>query len=105
MEKDESTAPANGNGRAAAATWKSPKELATAIKDIGIPGAIAIFVVYIGATELPKIARALDRLVIEVQLNREQVENHMEQMAEVLQISRQACRNAAKDENARRYCD
>jgi hypothetical protein len=92
----------NGSDRS---NWKSPKELSEAVKTIGIPGAIAIFVVYIGATEIPKMSRALDRLVNEVQLNREQVDRHIEQMDLVVRIARQGCRNAAKDEDARRFCD
>ncbi len=95
----------NGGNGDQKSNWKSPKEIAASIKEIGIPGAIAIFMVYMLATEIPKIARGLDRLVVEVQLNREQVDKHIEQMAEVVRVSRQGCRNAAKDDYARRSCD
>ncbi len=93
----------DGNGRTA---WQSTRELLVAIKEIGIPGAIAVYVVYMGATELPKLTRSLDKLGVEVQLSREQMREHIAQMAESIRIAKQACRNAAgRDENARRFCD
>lgn len=92
----------NGNGRA---HWRSPKDVVVAIKEVGIPGAIAIFLVYMGATEIPKIARGLERVIIEIHATQTLIREHIVKQTELERITRQACRNAARDENARRYCD
>lgn len=97
------TGPTNGNG--SKAHWRSPKDVVAAIKEVGIPGAIAIFLVYMGATEIPKIARGLEKVIVEIQMTRDLVRDHMVRQSEIERIIRQACRNAARDENARRYCD
>jgi hypothetical protein len=88
------------NGR----DWTSLRAWAQAIGLIGIPGTIALYVVYIGATEIPKISQKLEVLVTETRQNRELIREHTQQMLVLTNIQRRTCSNAAKDEYARQRC-
>lgn len=92
----------NGNG---SNEWTSLSAWAKAIGIVGIPGAIAIFLVYAGAQTLPQISKTLEVLVTEVrQLEKLQSEN-IELSKRIIRISERTCSNAAgKDDNARQRC-
>lgn len=91
----------NGNGR----DWTSLRAWAQAIGYIGIPGAIAIGLVYVGATEIPRLARQQQEILSEIRLSREQQTQQNELLNSLIRISQRTCSNAAgKDENARQKC-
>lgn len=89
-----------GDGR----SWTSPSEWGRFLKDIGIPGSIAIFLVYQGATEIPKLIRTMEMAVAEARQNREILNTHVQQTERLIRVLQLTCWNASKDENARRAC-
>lgn len=93
----------NGNGN----EWKSLTAWANAMRIVGIPGAIAIFLVYVGATEVPKLATAINVAITEIRLVHELFREHVDQTTHLIHIAERACRNAAKaakDDYARDHC-
>ena len=89
----------NGNGG-----WTSLKAWANAIGVVGIPGAIAIYGVYIAATYVPSIVRNGELAIIEIRQNRDVLREHIVQTDKLIRVVRQTCYNAAKDANAQRAC-
>ena len=88
-----------GNGE-----WTSLKAWANAIGVVGIPGAIALFVVYLGATQLPKLVTAVETAIVEVRRTQDLIREHSMQTDKLIWVARQTCWNAAKDDDARRKC-
>jgi hypothetical protein len=75
-----------------------------AIAVIGIPGAIAVFLVYVGATEIPKIKTEIVATRVEV-LNLQRLTNeHVEQNAAMYRMLQRICSNTAKNEDAKQRC-
>lgn len=91
---------ANGNGR----DWTSLKAWAQAIGLIGIPGTIAIWLVYVLSTEIPKVVQELHLLQVETRMNREKIAEQIELTNELIRITQRTCSNSAKDDNARQKC-
>lgn len=88
------------NGR----DWTSLKSWAQAIGLIGIPGTIAIWLVYILSTELPKAVQELHLLQTETRMNREKIAEQIELTNTLIRIAQRTCSNSAKDDNARQKC-
>lgn len=88
------------NGR----DWTSLRSWANAIGIVGIPGAIAIFLVYIGATEVPKLVRAVEQAVAETRTTRELMQEQHELTQQLIRMVQRTCSNTAKDDNARQRC-
>lgn len=88
------------NGR----DWTSLRAWANAIGIVGIPGAVTIFLVYLGGTELPKLVRTMEMNVIETRQNQALIREHIEQTNMLIRITQRTCSNAARDENARQGC-
>jgi hypothetical protein len=80
------------------------KAWANAIGIVGIPGSIAIFLVYIGATEIPKLVRTGELAVAEIRQTRDLLREHIEQTNMLIRVTQRTCSNSAKDENARQNC-
>ncbi len=91
---------ANGDGR----DWTSLKAWANAVGVVGIPGAIAFFLVYMGATYIPKMVSNMDVINVELQHSREVLREHIAQTDRLIRIIQRTCSNAAKDETARQRC-
>lgn len=91
----------NGNGNGG---WTSLKAWSSAIGLVGIPGTIAIFLVYVGANRVPQIERQIEVLIVkqeEIIRNQEQL---LVTLNEMIRVTQRACSNAARDENARQRC-
>jgi hypothetical protein len=86
----------NGNGSISA--W------ARAIAMVGIPGVIAIFLVYVGATEIPRIRMMVEENRKYTEFNRELLREHVAQNDELVRIVRWICVGVSKDDHDRRQC-
>jgi len=75
-----------------------------AIAIIGIPGAIAVYLVYMGSTELPNIRRQNETIIQEMRQTRERTEELIKLTNVMISIGQRICWNAAKDDNARQRC-
>ena len=80
------------------------KAWAQAIGLYGATGAIAVYLVYMGSTELPRIARQNDTIIAEMRQSRERTEELIRLMQTSIRVNQQACWNAARDDNARQRC-
>ena len=80
------------------------KAWAQAIGILGIPGAIAVYLVYMGSTELPQIRKQNDTIISEMRQGRERTEELIQLLKINNRIGQQACWNAARDDNARQRC-
>lgn len=88
-----------GNG-----DWTSLKAWANAIGIIGIPGAIAIYLVYIGATEMPKLVVNSSQAIVEIQKTRDTLRDHIVQTDILIRAIERTCVGVAKDSDARARC-
>jgi len=75
-----------------------------AIAIIGIPGAIAVFLVYIGATEVPKIKSEIIATRTQVEENQRLLAAQAEQNAAIYRMLVRVCSNTSKTENDRQRC-
>ena len=91
----------NGNGNGG---WTSLGAWSRAIAQVGIPGAIAIYGVYIAATYVPTMIRNEEMAIIEIRQNRDALREHIAQTERLIRIVKQTCYNVAKDPNAQRSC-
>ena len=89
---------ANGNG------WTSLRGWAQAIGIVGIPGAIAIFLVYIGAATIPTLVRQLEVVLTEIRQNGQLIRESNAHGERLLRLAQKSCVNAAKDDQARQNC-
>lgn len=71
------------------------KQWANAIGVVGIPGAIAIFLVYVGATEIPKLSRGAEQAIAEARQTRALIEQQIEQTRQLIVITQRTCASAA----------
>ena len=101
MTAEPTTPRGNGNSNG---SWTSLKAWSQAIGIIGIPGAIAIFLVYVGATEIPKIARQQEQLHTAVQDNRARLAELAAIADDLTRHMQRICSNTAKDDDARQRC-
>lgn len=71
------------------------KQWANAIGIVGIPGAIAIFLVYVGATEIPKLSRGVEQAIIESKQTQAMLERQIEQTQVLIAVTQRTCASVA----------
>jgi hypothetical protein len=71
---------------------------------IGIPGAIAIFLVWQGATELPRLSRQQEQLVVDVQRLQQMVSEQGINADSTYRLLQRICVNTAKTDTERQQC-
>lgn len=84
--------------------WTSLRAWASAIGVIGIPGAIAIFLVYMGATEIPRLSLATQKAATEIQVNQKLILDQTQKIDRLIRIAQRICSNAARNEEQRDRC-
>ncbi|HET9024819.1 MAG TPA: hypothetical protein VFN64_09620 [Burkholderiaceae bacterium] len=84
--------------------WTSLKAWSQAIGIVGIPGTIAIFLVYVGATQVPALVQNQQQLLVEVRQNRERIAELQQAVNTLTRVAQRACAAAARDEAARQRC-
>ena len=84
--------------------WTSLKAWSQAVGFIGIPGTIAIFLVYVGATEVPRIARQQELLLQEIGKTQSKLDELISLTRTSIRIAQSSCLNSARDDNARQRC-
>ncbi len=77
---------------------------ARAIGFVGIPGAIAIILVWIMASEIPKITRQTETNHAAILINRENISRLAAQTEEQLRLMRWICAGVQKNDADRRNC-
>jgi hypothetical protein len=85
--------------------WASLREWTRAIGIMGVGSVIALYLVYVGANEIPKLLQnQRDQLAKQDQIlaNQHMI---MGQNATIIRSVKRACENAAKDTYARDRCD
>lgn len=75
-----------------------------AVAVVGIPGAIAIFLTWVGANEVPRIKTQVQSTYDEVLRNREIIREHTEQSAAMYRMLQRICSNTAKSDDERQRC-
>lgn len=75
-----------------------------AVALVGVPSAIAIFLVWMGASDLPKIRSEIEQVHREVLFNREILNQQNLKSDAQLRLLRWICSNTAKDDQARQKC-
>lgn len=75
-----------------------------AVAVVGIPGAIAIFLVYVGATEIPKIARQTQQNHDAMMRMQEMSQQHSEHSAAMFRMLQRICSNTARNDAERERC-
>ena len=75
-----------------------------AIAIIGIPGAIATYLVWVGSNELPKINRQQEVIAQEVTRVREVLDEQTEAAAAMYRMVQRLCSNAARNDSDRAKC-
>ena len=88
----------NGNG------WTSLKAWSQAIGLVGIPGAIALFLVYDGSTRRAELERQFQTIMIKQEETLQNQRALLIKMDNMIRVSVRACSNAARDEEARARC-
>jgi glutamine synthetase adenylyltransferase len=71
---------------------------------VGIPGLIAVFLVGVGATEIPRLSREIASSRQEVEVMQDLLREHIKQNDETLRLMRWICAGVAKTEPDRRQC-
>ena len=71
---------------------------------VGIPGAIAMFTVWIGFSTLPKLEAELIAMRLEAERNRIAVQTQVTQQEQLYRLMQRICANGAKDDDARGRC-
>lgn len=77
---------------------------ARAVAVVGIPGTIAIFLVWVGANEIPKISRQVQMNHDAIMRTQELIQQHSEQTAAMFRMLQRICSNTAKNEVERDRC-
>lgn len=91
---------ANGN------SWR-PETLpgwARAMALVGIPGVLAFFFAWVGAQDIPRMARQVEQLQLEILYNRKVIEQQTARIEHLTRIAQTLCANQAKDNLERRQC-
>lgn len=78
-----------GNGSSDSPT--SLSAWSKAIKEVGIPGSIAVFVVYMLGSYVPQIVKLLDILIVEQRQTREAMREHDMRSEQVLRAVERLC--------------
>lgn len=77
---------------------------ARAIAAVGIPGAIAILLVWIGANTVPTIQRTTETNHTEILALKEMVREQKEQIAALHRMVQRVCSSVAKNDDERQRC-
>lgn len=93
-------APTNGGAR----NGGSLPAWAHAIATIGIPGAIALFLVYVGSQTLPTLRRELVAIRISYEKIAQGQEDVIAREGEILRRLQRVCVNLAHDDQERAKC-
>ncbi len=75
-----------------------------AIKTLGTTGAIAVFLVWVGSNELPKITRQTEVNAQSIVQMQEQIRQQTEMIAANFRMLQRLCANTAKTEDERTRC-
>lgn len=75
-----------------------------AVAVMGIPGAIALFLVWVGAQEVPRMRAVTDATHEDVLRNREMLREHEEQSAAMYRMLQRICSNTATKDDERQRC-
>src|SRR5512139_756792 len=89
---------AGNGGIASLPTW------IRAVTIIGIPGAIALFLVWIGAREVPRINVAVERNQVLLTDLQRQLSDQDEHAREMYRMMQRICSNTAKNDDERTRC-
>src|SRR5262245_61956361 len=71
---------------------------------VGIPGAIALFTVWIGFSTLPKLEAELIAMRLESERNRLAVQQQVTQGEQMYRLMQRICSNSAKNDDERNRC-
>src|SRR5262245_7517133 len=71
---------------------------------VGIPGAIALFAVWVGSQSLPKLEAELIAMRLEAEKNRLVTQQQVTQSEQVYRILQRICSNLAKSDEERSRC-
>ena len=71
---------------------------------VGIPGAIALFLVWVGSQSLPKLEAELTAMRLESEKNRLVVQQQVTQTEQVYRILQRICSSLAKSDEERGRC-
>lgn len=71
---------------------------------IGFPAASAGFLIFLLATEFPKLREQNDTIIAEQRRAADRDAQMIELMQTLVRVTQRACSNAAKDDNARQRC-
>lgn len=94
---------ANGNGNG---NWASALPVwVRALAIVGVPSGIAVFLVWIGAQDLPRIKADIAALRSDVNFNRKLLEDLRAQNSEILQMERRICAAVYRDDTRSRCFD
>jgi hypothetical protein len=88
----------NGDWMASLPIWSR------AVAVVGIPGAIAIFLVWVGAQELPKIKQQTQLTLEAVNRTNELLAEHARDTSEVARMLQRICSNTARNDEERARC-
>src|SRR5262245_33413950 len=75
-----------------------------ALAVVGIPGAIALFVVWVGSQSLPKLEAELIAMRLEAERNRLAVQQQVTQGEQMYRLMQRICANGAKSDDERGRC-
>lgn len=75
-----------------------------AIAVVGIPGSIAIFLVWVGAQELPRINQQTRSALEETIRNRDLLREHVAQSESMYRMLQRICSNTARNDSERQKC-
>lgn len=71
---------------------------------IGVPGVIAIYLVYQGSTQLPRIHDSQTAIMLACSANQEKIEELRDRIDVLESIIRRTCYNAARTNEDRNLC-
>lgn len=75
-----------------------------ALAVVGIPGALALFLVWVGSQSLPKLEAELIAMRLEAERNRLAVQQQVTQGEQMYRLMQRICANAAKSDDERSRC-
>lgn len=71
---------------------------------VGVPGAIALYLVYVFAAALPAMQSSIQAQAEQQRILTSQIAEHMRQMESQIRLGRYICSNTAKTETERQRC-
>lgn len=92
------------NGEQQRNDWAVLPPWVRAIAVVGIPGVIAIFLVWTVASDLPNISRNVEQVRVEVLANRELLKQQNVRTEAHFRLLQRICSNTARDAYERQRC-